>query len=270
MIVTMIVTTSLREIAADIAAAELFSQQLNVPFVARNRQSMQELQKNTNATVIIVFENQQPVVTNSAGKFFFHRGLSELRILNLLRGGNDPLVKALGLEPGMRVLDCTLGLAADALVAAHAVGETGSVCGLESVPLVALMTRFGLDSLQTNFADTSPELRAAAGRIEVVPADHAAYLPELPYGAFDVVYFDPMFRRPKKSSSGIQSLRDYADARPLTRETLQQALSVAKSRVVIKELSGSSEFARLGIRHFAGGQHSSLQYGILHKGEEPG
>ena len=128
----MIVTTSLREIAADIAAAELFSQQLGVPFVARNRKSMQELQSNTNATVIIVFENQQPVVTNSAGKFFFHRGLSELRILNLLRGGNDPLVKALGLEPGMRVLDCTLGLAADALVAAHAVGETGGVCGLES------------------------------------------------------------------------------------------------------------------------------------------
>ena len=167
MIVTMIVTTSLREIAADIAAAELFSQQLGVPFVSRNRKSMQELQSNTNATVIIVFENQQPVVTNSAGKFFFHRGLSELRILNLLRGGNDPLVKALGLEPGMRVLDCTLGLAADALVAAHAVGETGSVCGLESVPLIALMTRFGLESLQTNFADASPELRAAAGRIEI-------------------------------------------------------------------------------------------------------
>ena len=169
----------------------------------------------------------------------------------------------------MRVLDCTLGLAADALVAAHAVGETGSVCGLESVPLIALMTRFGLDSLQTNFADASPELRAAAGRIEVVPTDHAACMPELTDDAFDVVYFDPMFRRPKKSSSGIQSLRDYADARPLTRETLQQALRVAKSRVVIKELSGSSEFARLGIRHFAGGQHSSLQYGILHKEEEP-
>ncbi len=207
---------------------------------------------------------------NSVGKFFFHRGLSELRILNLLRGGNDPLVKALELQPGMSVLDCTLGLAADALVAAHAVGETGRVCGLESVPLVALMTRWGIESLQTNLDDTRPELRAAAGRIEVVPADHATYLSELPSCAFDVVYFDPMFRRPKKSSSGIQSLRDYADARPLTCETLQQALRVAKSRIVIKELSGSSEFARLGIRHFAGGQHSSLQYGILHKEEYPG
>ena len=265
----MIVTTSLREIAADIAAAEHFSRQLCVPFVARNRQSMQDLQKYTNATVIIVFENQQPVVTSAAGKFFFHRGLSELRILNLLRGGNDPFVKALGLEPGMNLLDCTLGLAADALVAAHVVGKAGRVRGVESVPLVALLTRWGVESLQNNANDSSPELCEAAGRIEVVAADHAAYLPELPDGAFDVVYFDPMFRRPKKSSSGIQSLRDYADARPLTHETLQQALRVAKSRVVIKELSGSTEFVRLGIRHFAGGQHSSLRYGILYKGEQP-
>ena len=266
----MIVTTSLREIVADVVAAEKFAQELAIPYVARNRQSMQELYYNTKATHIIVMENQQPVATNSSGKFFFHRGLSELRILNLLRTGNDPLVKALQLEPGMTVLDCTLGLAADALVAAHAVGGTGKVCGLESIPLVALMTRWGIAALATDAADAGPQLRQAAIRIEVVAADHADYLLKLPDCAFDVVYFDPMFRRPKKSSSGIQSLRDYADARPLTPETLQQALRVAASRVVVKELSGSAEFDRLGIRRFVGGQHSSLQYGILPKEDYAG
>lgn len=263
----MIVTTSLREIGADVVAAELFAKQLNATFVTRNHQSLQDLQKNHNATHIIVFEKKQPVIINEDGKFFFHRGLSELRILNLLRGGNDPLVKALDLAPGMKVLDCTLGLAADAIVAAHVVGKTGRVCGLESVPVISLMTRWGIEALRSDSIEVSPELRNAARQIEVVHADHVEYLRELTDCAFDVVYFDPMFRHSKKSSSGIQSLRDYANMRPLSLTSLEQALRVATSRVVVKELSGSSEFNRLGFRHFSGGRHSSLQYGILHKEE---
>jgi hypothetical protein len=229
---------------------------------------MQELTQKYKTTLIIVMENQQPIVFNPAGKFFFHRGLSELRILNLLRTGNDPLVKSLSLAPGMSVLDCTLGLAADALVAAHIVGASGKVCGLESSPLVSLITRWGIAALTEDAADCRPELRLAAGRVEVITADHTTYLAQLPDCCFDVVYFDPMFRRPKKSSAGIQSLRDYANPQPLDRATLQQALRVARSRVVVKELAGSAEFNRLGIRQFGGGQHSSVQYGILRKGEE--
>ena len=266
---SMIVTTSLREITPDVAAAERVAHELTIPFVARNRQPMQDLMQKYKTTLIIVIENQQPVVVNSAGKFFFHRGLSELRILNLLRTGNDPLVNSLALAPGMSVLDCTLGLAADALVAAHIVGETGKVCGLESSPLVSLITRWGIAALTADSADFRPELRLAAGRVEVITADHANYLAQLPDCAFDVVYFDPMFRRPKHSSAGIQSLRDYANPQPLNRESLQQALRVARSRVVVKELSGSGEFSRLGIRQFGGGQHSSVQYGILCKEDEP-
>ena len=264
----MIVTTSLREIAVDVAAAERVAHELAIPFVIRNRQSMQELTQKHKVTLIIVMKNQQPIVTNAAGKFFFHRGLSELRILNLLRTGNDPLVKSLALAPGMSILDCTLGLAADALVAAHIVGATGMVCGLESSPLVSLITRWGIAALTDDAADCRPELRQAVRRIEVITTDHANYLAQLPDGCFDVLYFDPMFRRPKQSSAGIQSLRDHANPQPLHRESLQQALRVARSRVVVKELSGSAEFNRLGIRRFGGGQHSSVQYGILHKGDE--
>ncbi len=265
---SMIVTTSLREIAADVLAAERVANELAIPCVNRNRQSMLELMQKYKTTQIIVIENQQPVVTNSASKFFFHRGLSELRILNLLRTGNDPLVKSLTLESGMSVLDCTLGLAADALVAAHIVGATGKVCGLESSPLVSLITRWGIAALTEDAADCRPELRQAASRVEVITANHTTYLAQLPDGCFDVVYFDPMFRRPKQSSAGIQSLRDYANPQPLDRGALQQALRVARSRVVVKELAGSPEFNRLGIRQFGGGQHSSVQYGILHKGDD--
>ena len=264
----MIVTTSLREIAADVLAAERVAGELAIPCVTRNRQSMQELMQKYKTTLIIVIENQQPIVTNSTSKFFFHRGLSELRILNLLRTGNDPLVKSLSLAPGMSVLDCTLGLAADALVAAHIVGVTGKVCGLESSPLVSLITRWGIAALTEAAADCRPELRQAAGRVEVITADHTNYLVQLQDCSFDVVYFDPMFRRPKQSSAGIQSLRDYANPQPLNRDTLLQALRVARSRVVVKELAGSAEFNRLGIRQFGGGQHSSVQYGILHKGDD--
>jgi len=44
-----------------------------------------------------------------------------------------------------------------------------------------------------------------------------------PDGAFDVVLFDPMFERQRKSSVAFETLRRHADYAPLTRETVMEA-----------------------------------------------
>ena len=58
--------------------------------------------------------------------------MAEIRAQQLLRGAPDHLVRALDLRPGLRVLDCTLGLASDAAVAACVVGPSGAVVGPEA------------------------------------------------------------------------------------------------------------------------------------------
>lgn len=259
----MIVTTSLRSIPEDVVIACRFASEIDGAYVPRERYSLSELQTKYCITQFTVIENRQPVVYHGEDRFFFHRGMAELRILNYIRTGNDPMIAAMGLGQGMSVLDCTLGLAADALVAAFVVGGAGQVRGVEASCVVAALTRWGLNGLYAPQADARAETKQAASIIEVINADHRNYLEELPDQSFDVVFFDPMFRRTKQASVGIQPLRNFADSRPLAIEALQQAKRVARRRIVIKEAHGSPEFSRLGVRHFAGGRYSPIQFGIL-------
>lgn len=45
------------------------------------------------------------------------------------------MLRAAGLSEGDTFLDCTLGLGSDAIIASMAVGETGSVIGIEKTAL---------------------------------------------------------------------------------------------------------------------------------------
>ncbi len=259
----MIVTTSLRSMPEDISAACRFANEISGDYVPREGASLPELQQKYNVTRFVIIENGQPVVYQGNERFFFHRGMAELRLLNFVRSGHDPMVAAMGLEAGMTVLDCTLGLAADALVAAFAVGVSGRVLGVEKSPVVASLTRWGLAELCSDRSDARPVTKQAASCIDAIRADHLEYLTGLVDRSFDVVYFDPMFRRPKQASVGIQPLRNFADSRALTIEAIRQAMRVARRRVVVKEAHGSREFSRLGMQQFGGGRYSPIQYGIL-------
>jgi len=121
----MIVTTSLRAFPGDMVIARRFETEIGGKCVLRENKSLAELQAEYNEITLVVIERRQPVVYRGDSRFFFHRGMAELRILNYIRSGHDPLVAAMGLTPGMSVLDCTLGLAGDALVASYAAGTTG-------------------------------------------------------------------------------------------------------------------------------------------------
>jgi len=236
---------------------------LNIPFSMRAKQSLMAIKINYQVDNIIVVGQKGPLVNTPGGEYFFHLSMAKLRIQNLLDGQHDHLISAMSLEAGMSVLDCTLGLATDSIVASFIVGHTGKVLGLETSQVVAFIASYGLQHFQADEQYLTEALR----RISVKHAHSYKYLTTLADNSYDVVYFDPMFRNPIHSSSNVKPLRYLADNSPLPKNTLKEACRVAKQRVVVKESSKSDEFTRLGITTVYGGKYSSVHYGVIEIGD---
>jgi 16S rRNA (guanine1516-N2)-methyltransferase len=165
-------------------------------------------------------------------------GIAVLRVLRARNGETDPLVEAAGLRRGDEVLDATLGLGGDALVAAH-VTEC-RVSGVEVDPVLAAFVEAGLRRVP-------PIARDAASRIEVRCADHTALLRDLPARTYDVVLIDPMFRDPGNAGPLFTLLRTRAEHKPLRADTLAEARRVARRGVLVKDAAPGGELARLGL-----------------------
>ena len=246
-------TEANRVLAARTAAA------LGIPNVSRGNDSLEELRAAYGANAVLVARRGLLTLVTAEGELFFHPGMSHLRIKNLLLGHGDHLVTALGLTEGMHVLDCTLGTGADAIVESFAVGAAGAVTALESNPLIAAVIADGL----AHATGDNYEMHAAMRRITVHHADALAFLRAAESDSYDVIYFDPMFRRPLHESAGMNALRVLADMRALTEETIAEACRVARRRVVMKERRESAEFERLGFTHIMGGKYSRIAYGVM-------
>lgn len=260
---TDFVVTTTQRAGDDMAqkAAEV-SCWLGVPFLERNKEPLDVISRGWQVNVLVVGSSGLKLVTPE-GSFAFHPGMSKLRIQKLARGEGDALITALDVRKGSTVLDCTLGLGADAVVASYVAGSGGLVVGLEGVPLLATIIEAGLGS----YSDEDIALNEAMRRVKVLCRDHREYLCGLPDNSFDVVYFDPMFRQPVHRSSAMAPLRRIADPAALKPESIIEAARVATQRVVMKETRNSSEFARLGFRQVTGGRYSPVAYGIINKGE---
>ena len=254
-----IVTTTRKPDAAQENFAAQISDKLGSKFVRREDFSFDALKKIHGAENILLVKKNSLSVVTAEGELFFHPNTAHLRIKNLRGGEGDRLIDALKISAGSKVLDCTLGLGSDAIVESFVVGAEGKVVALEKNPLIAAIVSHGLK----NFSEDSPHILEAMRRVEVINVDCAEFLKTCPNNSFDAVYFDPMFRRPVKKSSGLNPIRPLADARPLTAETIREACRVAKFRVVMKEHSGSGEFARLGFKIADGGKYSSVAFGVI-------
>ena len=256
-----IVTTARKPTPEVARLAEEISLKLGGKSVTREDFSFDALKKLHGAdNILLVKKNSISVVTGD-GELFFHPNTAHLRIKNLRAGDGDRLIDALKISDGSTVLDCTLGLGSDAIVESFVAGVTGKVVALEINPLIAEIVRRGLKT----FSDDSEHVLRAMRRVEVVNVAAENFLPTCADNSFDVVYFDPMFRRPVKKSSGLNAIRPLADKNPLTPEIVREAVRVAKFRVVMKEHRGSDEFARLGFALVDGGRYSSVSFGVIAK-----
>jgi 16S rRNA (guanine1516-N2)-methyltransferase len=190
-------------------------------------------------------------------RFFFHPNLSIVRLKQWFKGENDAMVRVAGLREGDHVLDCTLGMGSDAIVASFVTGESGRVVGLESEPLLAQMVADGL----CNYVSGRPAIDMAMRRIEVINCNYRTYLAQSESDSFDVVVFDPMFRQTVYRSKAMQMLKPLANPNAVDPESVEHAMRVAKRRVLLKERCNSDEFARLGFTVVH--RSSSYAWGVI-------
>ncbi len=252
-------TTGRRFSPENVRLAKVMAQELGIPYIARNRESIEELREQHGCSLILVAKRGLLVLDTPDGELFFHPNMAHLRLKNLRLGEGDHMVTAMDLRAGMSVLDCTMGLGADAIVASYAVGSGGKVTALEIHPFVAAVIGYGLGhSLGDNY-----DMHEAMRRIRVLSADYLDFLCSQPDRSFDVVYFDPMFRHPLMESANLNPLRGIADHRPVSPEAIAEARRVARHRVVLKENSRSMEFERLGFTEMVGGKYSRIRYGVI-------
>ena len=234
------VTTPCGPDAAAEAEAREAAERHGFAYAPRGRHSLAAVAAGAGAQALLVLSPARAALWLEGSLHPWHPGMGILRARRL-RGGErstaDTLLGAAGLSPGEAVLDCTLGLGADALVAAVAVGPGGQVVGLESSAALAALAAEGFRRL----AD------GASGRIEVRRAEALQALSALPSRSFDLVLFDPMFRHARAEPPGFDLVRRLGDARPLAPEALREARRVARRAVLVKDGTPGWDLARLGL-----------------------
>ena len=175
---------------------------------------------------------------------FFHPNTAAFRLKRLGKGESDPLIEASGIAEGDTFLDCTLGLAADSIVASYIIGDSGKCIGLEADPTVAFLTKMGL----RKFPTSSEALVSSMQRIEVFQTEAIEFLVNQPDCSWDVVYIDPMFHEPIEESTNFKPLRQAGVHTALTTEWVDEALRVCRRRVVVKERFDSKVFDQFSMQ----------------------
>jgi SAM-dependent methyltransferase len=189
-------------------------------------------------TLVLLLAARRADLHQGGKSFRATPGMGVLRALRARKGEPDPLVSAAALRAGERVLDLTLGLGGDALVAAQATGTR--LLGIEVSGVLAAFTAAGLRR-------APGPAREAAHCIEVVCADHRQFLRAQPDSSFDVVLIDPMFRRAREAGPLFELLRAHAEEGRLESATLLEARRVARRGVLVKDAAPGHELHRLGL-----------------------
>jgi 16S rRNA (guanine1516-N2)-methyltransferase len=173
----------------------------------------------TGATHLYVVGRQREEVRARVGACFVQEGLLATK---LHEGAHHPLLRALG--PCVSVVDCTLGLANDALHAATVLGCR--VLGVEGSPVIHALLEEGLPRISRS--------HLAGRRIDLIHGDALEVLRGLDDRSHDVVFLDPMMRRPGKGAPSFEILRAFAVPQQASAALLREAGRVARARVVLK------------------------------------
>ncbi|MCM3611004.1 class I SAM-dependent methyltransferase [Planococcus sp. MERTA32b] len=251
-----IVTTAYRPTAAAVAEAERAAAELDIQFVVRNKRSIGKMHADEHSDILVASkERLEFYPMGKTEPFFFHPNSAAFRTKRPLE--RDPLIEVTGLSPGDSFLDCTLGMASDAITVSQYIGPDGKVAGCESNPSIAYILKTGLSRY-----DAMPHLTEAMRRICVMNSDAVDYLKTLDNDGFDVVYMDPMFTEEIKEASNFTPVRSSADMGQLTNEWVQEAKRVAKKAVVLKAHFRSQDFERFGFERRVR-PNTKFHYGVI-------
>ncbi|WP_078380277.1 class I SAM-dependent methyltransferase [Sutcliffiella halmapala] len=257
----MIVTTAGRTNQEMIALAHQVAKDLQLPYIQRNKKSILHLQTEHKKEILVIGKDRfEWYRLGQDQPLFFHPNSAAFRAKRWLAGEIEPFLQATQLKQGMSFLDGTLGLASDSIMASLATGVSGKVTAIEANKMLAYLVKTGLHAWEMKNEETEEAMK----RIEVIQGNHHDILHTLPDNSYDVVYFDPMFEQQIEESTGIHTLRSVAYYNDLSENTLQQALRVAKQRVVLKDHWQSQRFERFGFIVMKR-KTSKFHYGYLEK-----
>lgn len=141
----MIVTTSYRPTESTILTAEKISRTLGARFSERRKRPIRQIRQTEQDDVLVVGKERFELYHSEGEKFFFHPNSAMFRAKRMLKGEPDPFFEAAQVEPGDKLLDCTLGLGSDAIIASLAAGEQGEVRGIEKVSSSLFLSRRGFN-----------------------------------------------------------------------------------------------------------------------------
>lgn len=255
----MIITTGDRAAEALIKRAEALARNTQCEYVPRRHTSLAKLSKTYgHGEIIVVLDNGARLVRPGLAPMEFHPSMGFVRAKRIIKGECDPMLDYAMMAVGNSVLDCTAGLGTDALVFAVKGGPGSTVKAIESSPALAALLTEGL----AHYTSGSTEVNEAMRRIHVERGHHLDVLRGMEDQSVDIVYFDPMFREPMLDSAAISPLREFANNEPLSRESITEAVRVARKTVVLKEKKGSGEFSRLGFE-VQDRSHSKISYGVI-------
>ncbi|SHN18103.1 class I SAM-dependent methyltransferase [Gracilibacillus kekensis] len=255
----MIITTASRKQFKLERDAKALANQYHLQYVVRNQRSLRKL-KQEYKTDILVFSHDELYISpiDSDEKIFFHPNLSMIRAKRFIKGEREPFLEVTKLKQGMSFLDCTLGLAADSIIASIAVGNSGRVIGVEASKMISMIVKEGLMRFESSLDFFDQAMR----NIEVHNEDHYHFLKNAATKSIDVIYFDPMFQQEIKESDGIAPLRMIAVNTDLTNKILSEARRVAKQRIVLKDHWQSERFRHYGFtRHIR--KTAQFHYGTI-------
>ena len=258
-----VITTSLKKHPDDVQLAREIGMRHGLEYIVRGSLSVREFAQAQKADYFLaVRQGRLSAIKRDGHDFFFHPGTGLIRTKNLDKGLEDILIRALGITPADHVLDCTAGLANDAIVIAHYLTD-GRVSALEKNRIIYLITSYGLQL----YRDGSGSLRESFRRIKMHHSDYQTFLEQATVSGdqqYDSIYFDPMFIEPVSASAGIHHLRHYAEYDQLSEEIIRLARSICNKRVVVKIRNTDSSFViRMKPDEIIGSSKASIKYAIF-------
>jgi hypothetical protein len=258
----MFVTTTQNSGLGALQKANQLATDLACQYVERGTSSLAYLKRTFgNTDIFVVGESDLKFVNTNGSVLFFHPSLAKIRLTSMLNGSKDRVLETAQVKQGDSILDCTTGLATDAIMFSFGVGRAGKVTTTESEPVPYILAREGLTHYNSGIKALDDAMRA----INVVHANHLDYLKSQPSRSVDIVYFDPMFRQAARTVA-LTPIRPLANPSPLSLEAVCEAKRVARKAVVFREHLNSGEFERLGFGIDRKKLDAKSHYGIIRLG----
>lgn len=256
-----LISTSSKTNAYLIEQAKELSQLLQMPYVPRKHQSVEELLDAHHCAGALVVTKEGPsFVTKEGIPHQFHLSMAHLRLLEIDRGHTDHLLRAIGYETATSVLDCTAGLGSDSAIISYGCPQLTRHTAIEGHPILGYITNYGF----RHFQHKNPSVTESLRRIQLVICNYQDFLNQIEPNRYDVIYLDPMFENPVYESPQFLQWRGHLLESKVTPEIVELALEKSK-RLVIKERKGSRLFKDIPPIEMVGGKYSSISYGIYER-----